>query len=363
MDVAHANTAWGDCSCLSLMGLTGTSNLKFFSGFAPRIFSNPLLKLMTRDNKQNLERKLDHLISLMEMLVEQYPHITCAERASMLMTLSMDAKQVAKNVGVVREIILTRLIDEFGVEYSDYARTIEAQKALMIEKVAGAPMLAAIDTMTLPITGSAKILAHENHRYEVGSIKGLSRVDYFLQYFIENSTRVFDDILESLTLIISDLRGIDDEDYYALMDGRLDLQEIYSHLYDEYMELQGVECRDEVEYHLSGALSTHGCNSQEMAQYMRNRRQGYDDLTSAEIDGESAAKIVLQNRKRFTFADLAQHFRNRMEWKLLNEKAEEIRKAEAAGVLSVQANNATIVVGTNVEQQTNNYYINGRKTN
>lgn len=333
-------------------------------GFAPRIlFSYIPRYFMTRDNKQNLERKLDHLINLIDMLVDQYPHITCSERASMLVTLSMAAKQVAKNVGIVRETILIRLIDEFGVEYSEYARNLDARKSLMIEKVAGAPMISSIDNMSEPITGASKILEVENRKYEVGRIKGLSRVDYFLQYFVENSTKVFDDILESLTLIISDLKGIDDEDYYALKDGRIDLQERYDHLYSQYVELKGSNIRKSVESKLSFILSVLGCSSQAIVQYMNDRTQDYDYITMNEIDGESAAKQILYDRKQITMDKLAQHFKNRMEWKILNEKLIEIQKAEDAGIVPPKTNNATVVIGTNVEKQINKIYINERQAN
>lgn len=318
---------------------------------------------MSRNNKQNLERKLDHLVDLMKILVEQYPHISCAERASMLLALAMDAKQVSQNVGIVREMILNQIIDNYGVEYSEYARSIEGQKNLMIEKMAGAPMVASIDTLDNPTTDPEKILAQENRNFGVGRIRGLARVDYFLHYFIENSSKVFEDIMESLTLIVADLKGIDEEDYYALKEGRLDLQGRYDNLRSQFMEAQGEQIKDAIECNLSVVLSALGCNSQSIARYMRSRKLDYDPITKEEINGESPAEIILLDRKHTTIEMLQQHFTNQLEWKILNEKMKEIQQAEAAGILPAQQTNQMVVIGNNVEQQTNNFFINGRQAN
>lgn len=317
---------------------------------------------MTRDNKQNLERKLEHLIDLIQMIIEQYPHITCSERASMLLTIAMAAKQVSKNVGIVRDTLLNHLIDEFKVDYADYVRRFEDCRKRLEECVAGAPMLSAIDTLQPPATQTTEIVNRENRQYEMCCIKGLSRIDYFLYYFIENSYKVYDDILESFTLIIADLKGID-EDYYALIDGRLDLESIYGKLRQQYQEVRGAKNRADLEDQLSIALTIKGCSSQSIAHLMRTKSQEYDYITMSEIDGESAAKVILQNRTQLTFPDLEQHFRNQQEWSFLKEKATGIQKAEEEGSLPQPSNNSVVVIGTNVEQQTNNYYINGREAN
>lgn len=317
---------------------------------------------MTRDNKQNLERKLDHLVDLTESLIEQYRHITCSERAAMLLTITADAKQVMQNVGIVRETLLCHLIDEFGVDYVDYARKIEGLQKRMLEELAGAPMVANLDTMVLPIIGAQQIMEHERARYRMNEIVGMSRAEYMLTYLIDSSTKMFDNIMESLSLIASDLRGIEDEDYYAMIDGKIDLDGIYEKLRRQYLEINEKEERESIEYILSGVLSVRGCTRQAMKRYMEEKRKEYDELTMAWIEGDSVAKIILQNRKRFTLKHLKQHFYNQLEWIIMKEKAVKIQKAEEAGILPTDNPLGMVVIGTNVEQQNNHYYINGRET-
>lgn len=361
MHVAHANTAWGDCSCLSLMGLTGTSNLKFFRAL-PCAFSL-FFNMPTESNKHNVERKLDHLIQLIEILIEQYPHITCSERATMLATISMAAKQVTKNVGLIRETLLIHLIDEFGVDYSEYARKFENLQQEMRNKLAGAPMLVAIDTHTPPVTGTDKIMAYEKSHFNVTDITGLNRLDYCLRYFVENSHKLFNDIMESLTLIIADLRGIDDEDYYAMVDGKLDLEGAYEKLRTQYMELNGERDKTSIEFNLSTVLSIKGCTSPVLDKYMEVLQSEYDPITQEELNNYSPAKYIIKNRKTLTLEDLGRHFKNQMEWKFFKQKAADIRNAEKNGILPPKSSDTTIIIGPNIENQINNYNYYGRETN
>lgn len=317
----------------------------------------------TESNKHNVERKLDHLIQLIDILVEQYPHITCSERATMLATISMAAKQVTKNVGLIRETLLIHLIDEFGVDYSEYARRFENLKKIMIDKMAGAPMLVAFDTNTHPITGTEKILSYEKFHFNVTDIVGLNRMDYCLHYFVENSHKMFDDIIESLTLIIADLQGIDDEDYYAMVDGKLDLEGAYEKLRTQYMELNEKYDKYTIKLNVSNALSITGCTSYAIEKYMEVRLPEYDRITQEALAGYSAAKFIIQNRKKMSFDDLKTHFRNQMEWNFLLQKALEIKGAEKGGILPLASNKAIVVVGTNIEKQINNYINNGREAN
>lgn len=316
----------------------------------------------TSSDKQNLERKLNHLLSLIDTLVNHFPHITCSEKAAMLLTISTDAKQVAANVGIVRNILISHLVDSFAIDYSDYARNFESRRSKMIEQLAGAPMLISYDTTSLPITDTANILAEENRNFNVCQINGLTRTDYLLHYLIDNSARIFDDIIDSLTLIIADLKCIADDDYYALIDGRIDLQAAYNNLRVLYLNAEKQSATERINFRISGEMSCHRYTTSNINALMRYHMQEYDDITLAELDGESAAKYIVQHRSTLTINHLRTHFFNQLDWQTLKEMTSKLTDAERNGVLPPTNTQWMVILGQNIEKQINIFH-HGRQTN
>ena len=76
-------------------------------------------------NTKAIERKLNHVLDMGYRIIELYRHITCTERAALLLAMTAAVKQASANMQNVAALLRKNLLDPFGIDYTDYARRTE----------------------------------------------------------------------------------------------------------------------------------------------------------------------------------------------------------------------------------------------
>ena len=82
-------------------------------------------ELMTANDQENIERKLNHVLDMGQRIIDLYPHITCTERVSLLLAMTAAVRQVSANMRTVAAWLRKNLLDIFHINYTDYARNFE----------------------------------------------------------------------------------------------------------------------------------------------------------------------------------------------------------------------------------------------
>ena len=72
-------------------------------------------------------------------IIELYPHITCTERAALLLAMTAAVRQTAANMRTVAALLRKNLLDPFRIDYIDFARKIENLHKIWEEELKGAP--------------------------------------------------------------------------------------------------------------------------------------------------------------------------------------------------------------------------------
>ena len=122
---------------------------------------------MTANDQENIERKLNHVLDMGKKLIDLYPHITCTERAALLLAMTAATRQTAANMRTVAALLRKNLLDPFRINYTDYARRIENLLKIWREELKGAPIFHNLDTQSLPITNPNDIALKEDTDYDL----------------------------------------------------------------------------------------------------------------------------------------------------------------------------------------------------
>lgn len=309
---------------------------------------------MTHSDKENLERKLEHVISLGEMVCEQYVHITCTERSALLLSLYSAVKQTLHNVEVTREYMNKFILDIFRVDYDGYARKFN-KLLIDMEKIAGAPMVVNTDNLVKPITEKDKILQYEEEHYVMRDDFPLTRLKYVRGYLIDNARHIYETICDDIKYLIADLEGIS-KDYYDLKGDEKRQQELYDNLRGMYLEVERKNVLLELEEELQCFFDRHGMSMRSIERFEEKVKDNSDILTKDVLDGWSAAFGILGRRDILTWDDVHLHFRN-MEWlRLIDEMKTKIAEMEENGNLPESKRGDLFIVnfGKYIEKQTIN---------
>ncbi len=309
---------------------------------------------MTRNDRENLERKLDHVIIVGNLLHEQYKHITCTERSSLLLALVSAIKQVSCNVANVRELLVTQIVDPFNVDYQEYARKYENLLNRLLG-LAGAPMIDALDTSSLPIIGTEKIIEKENNRYHFNDVQGLGRLEYIRHYLIEFASHLHEDALDGLRLIIADLKGIT-EDYYRLNDHEDLLNEAFENLrimYEKSIEGEEQDIYDELACNLDYYTQKHGWGVKQLKKFKDKYMQDCGELATAYFEGYSPAKELLHRRDYYEMRDVRDFFEEVKGYEILKDIVDKAQKTEGDKEIHTPKKGDRIfnIFGTYVENQ------------
>ena len=122
---------------------------------------------MTTNDQENIERKLNHVLDMGKRIIDLYPHITCTERAALLLAMTAAVRQTAANMRTVAALLKKNLLDPFRIDYTDFARKIENLHKIWEEELKGAPIFHNLDNRSLPITDPNEIALKEDTDYDL----------------------------------------------------------------------------------------------------------------------------------------------------------------------------------------------------
>ena len=79
------------------------------SNYRLYVFSKSPNYIMTTNDQENIERKLNHILDMGKRIIDLYPHITCTERAALLLAMTAAVRQTAANMRTVAALLRKNL--------------------------------------------------------------------------------------------------------------------------------------------------------------------------------------------------------------------------------------------------------------
>ncbi len=272
----------------------------------------------TTDDKENVERKLNHVLDMGKMYIEAYAHISCTERVGILLAMTAAVNQVKANIQIVRRYLKGNLLDPYKIEYVDYARSIENLVKIWHEELAGSPIVYNLDTSAIPLTNPDEIVLKEDTYYDMMlDVKGVDFYEVRVG-LMKNAMLMCSTIENGLDSIARTLRDIVQD--YTMLKGDIELQEKkLNNLEAQYDEAMWDTDMDRLKQEAKEYVRT--CNNdnlKETYQYFLNRlsRNATDphdnkvlsELNECYLNGDSTANFVVKNRNQLSFEDIASHF-------------------------------------------------------
>jgi len=276
---------------------------------------------MTTSDQENIERKLNHVLDMGKKIIDLYPHITCTERAALLLAMTAAVRQTVANMRTVAAWLRKNLLDTFRIDYTDFARKVENLHKIWGEELKGAPIFHNLDNQSRPITNPNDIALKEDTDYDL-TIRTSEDDDFdFLETrvgLMENASLMCEAIDKGLEQISKTLREIVN-DYMKLkadpqqQDYRLKVLE------QQYEEMMWEEELERFVSEVKEYAELSGDNSKKTYLRYLNRmdRDATDPLerkTLAELNewylgNLRPAAFIVDNRDKLTFEDIALHFR------------------------------------------------------
>lgn len=276
---------------------------------------------MTTNDQENIERKLNHVLDMGKRIIELYPHITCTERAALLLAMTASSRQTAANMRTVAALLRRNLLDPFRIDYTDYARRIENLLKIWREELKGAPIFHNLDNQSLPITNPNDIALKEDTDYDL-TIRTSEEDGFdFLETrvgLMNNASLMCEAVDKGLEQISKTLRGIVD-DYLRLkadsekQDKRLkELEQMYV---DSMWEDDKKRLKSRAREYVVLCNNRNDKETFEMflENLVREATDPHDFKMTAELNewflsGERPAGYIVENRDKLTIEDLARHF-------------------------------------------------------
>ena len=276
---------------------------------------------MTVNDQENIERKLNHVLEMGKRIIDLYRHITCTERAALLLAMTAAVRQVAANMHNVAVFLRTNIIDQFRIDYTAFAREIENLHKIWVEELKGAPIFHNLDSSNLPITNPDEIAFKEDTHYDLNiRTEDDDQFDFYDTRvgLMDHASLMCEAVEKGLTLISKTLREIVD-DYEKLksdddiQDDRLrELEEKYENKMweddkdrfieevEEYTQVSGDKTKKTYERYLSH-LEREATDPLE--------RKVLGELNEWFLSDLRPAAFIVENRDKLTFQDVALHFR------------------------------------------------------
>lgn len=271
-------------------------------------------------NTKAIERKLNHVLDMGHRIIELYRHITCTERAALLLAMTAAVRQASANMQNVAALLRKNLLDPFGIDYTDYARRTENLLELWKEELNGAPPFYNLDSHSHPLTNPSDIAKKEDLHYGLSlrtkdnDFDGIAvRVE-----LISNAPLMCEAVETGLQQLGRLLREVV-ADYQKL---KADTQR-----QDERLkELEGMYAEEMWETDLRRLLSEIKeyivlCNRSDSKEtfelfLQRKEREATDphdnkvlaELNECYLAGQRPAGFIVEHRDKLTFEDLARYF-------------------------------------------------------
>lgn len=276
---------------------------------------------MTTNDQENIERKLNHILDMGKRIIDLYPHITCTERAALLLAMTAATRQIAANMRTVAALLRRNLLDPFRIDYTDYARRIENLLKIWREELKGAPVFHNLDNRSMPITNPNDIALKEDTDYDLTIHTSDDDNFDFLETrvgLMEHASLMCEVIDKELEQIGKTLREIMDE--YLKLKADSDRQDKrLKELEKQYEELIWEDDRerfiDEVEdYTEMSKDKTKKAYQRFLNRFERDatdtlERKVLGKLNEWYLGNLRPAAFIVENRDKLTFEDIALHFR------------------------------------------------------
>lgn len=275
---------------------------------------------MTANDHENLERKLNHVLDMGHRIIELYRHITCTERAALLLAMTAAVRQASANMQNVAALLRKNLLDPFRIDYTDYAHQVEELLKLWQEGLSGAPMVHNIDKQSRPITIPNDIALKEDMLYDLSVRNPEGGFDFFDARvgLMKNAPLMCEAIETGLEHLGKTLREIV-TDYQSLkantheQDTRLKQLE---QQYEESMwEIDRERLLSETKEYI---VLCNRSNSKDTFELFLQRKEReatdpHDNKVLAELNecylaGQRPAGFIVEHRDKLSIEDLAKHF-------------------------------------------------------
>ena len=276
---------------------------------------------MTTSDQENIERKLNHVLDMGKRIIDLYPHITCTERAALLLAMTAAVRQTAANMRTVAALLRKNLLDPFRIDYTDFARKVENLQKIWQEDLKGGPIVHNLDTQSLPITNPHDIALKEDTDYDL-TIRTSKEDNFdFLEVrvgLMDNAPLMCEAVDKGLEQIGKTLREIVD-DYLNLkadsekQDSRLkELEKLY--VKSMWEEDQKRFISEVEEYTQVSGDKTKGTYQRYLSRLDREATDPHDIKILAELNEwflaeQRPSAFIVENRDKLTIEDLARHFR------------------------------------------------------
>ncbi len=281
---------------------------------------NPKLFFMTTSDQENAERKLNHVLDMGKIIIDNYPHITCTERAALLLAMTAAVRQVTANMRTIAALLRKNLLDPFHINYIEYARKMENLYKIWQEELKGAPVVHNLDNSSRPITGHNDIALKEDTDYDLTiRTEKQEKFDFFETRvgLMDNTPRMCNIVEEGLAQIAKTLREIVD-DYLLLKADSNKQDERLRELENQYEEMMWKEDQQRFiseveEYTLVSGDKDKSTYERYRTRMDREATDPHDIKVLAELNewflaNQRPAAFIVENRDKLTIEDVARHF-------------------------------------------------------
>ena len=276
---------------------------------------------MTTNDQENIERKLNHVLDMGKRIIDLYPHITCTERAALLLAMTAAVRQTAANMRTVAALLRKNLLDPFRIDYTDFARKIENLNKIWDEELNGAPIFHKLDTQSMPITNPHDIALKEDTDYDL-TIRTSDEDEFdFLETrvgLMDNAPLMCEAIDKGLEQIGRTLREIVD-DYLKLKADNEKQDKRLKELERQYEEMMWEDDQDRLvrEVEMFITLRNHSRDKETFQLFLERLEweatDPHDIKILAELNewylaGQRPAAFIVENRNKLNIENIARHF-------------------------------------------------------
>lgn len=283
-------------------------------------FESPNTKMTTSD-QENIERKLNHVLEMGEKIIDLYRHITCTERAALLLAMMAAVRQTAANMRTVAAWLRKNLLDTFRIDYTDYARRIENLCKIWDEELGKAPIFHNLDRDSKPIYTPNDIALKEDTDYDL-TLRTEETINFDMFKtrvgLMDNAPLMSNAIEKGLEQISRTLREIESD--YQLLKTNVDLQDKRLQELERYYETELWEedirrfAEDVEEYVEQSGDKSKSTYQRYLGRLERDatdtlERKALGELNEWFLGNMRPAAFIVENRDKLTFEDIALHFR------------------------------------------------------
>lgn len=277
---------------------------------------------MTASDQENIERKLNHVLDMGKKIIDLYPHITCTERAALLLAMTATVRQTAANMRTVAALLRKNLLDPFRINYTNYARDIENLRKIWGEELKGSPIFYNLDNQVWPITNPYEIALKEDSDFDL-TIRTSDESECF-DFFeariglMDNAPLMCEAVEKGLEQISKTLRQIVTDDIELKAD--CDKQDKrLKELEKQYEELMWKDDQDRLvrDVEMFITLRNHSRDKETFQLFLERMEweatDPHDIKILAELNewylaGQRPAAFIVENRDKLSIEDIAHHF-------------------------------------------------------